>query len=422
MTRSHTVCTRLVRSLGIVAVTVAVLTACTGTFEESTPLVLLVATDAAQPGGDAAIVAYLVEPPGAATLRIVSPLGQGDLAPGVSLPLVGWDWVDREALAIGPGRGRTRLVALSSATSADPAGRRAQLHRFDVASFDADAPVLTAVDPAPLSLVGGGAWDENAFPVGDAASLPAEGVCLAGVSVSSDGRYAALLDHRAACDASDTLATLLVVDLDLTERALVWSSTLGGVAPVRPYIDQVLDRLDVWALLPSGAEWRTFDLATLELGPRLASTSVGVPTAAAPAGAERWVLVNGRLYAWQADAAIGPGVDSATSIASTFVTTGAGLPIVILGPDLWVHPTASAEALRVPGPSGTYVAGTTDGPDRLMYLVRAGGIDTLDLLLLTPERPLSSVISPAFRDPQDDPRLVAPTLVTWFRPRLPPTP
>lgn len=420
MTRSRTACTRLAHDLVVVALAVAALGACTGTFEESTPLVLLVATGPAQPGGDAAIVAYLVEPPGAATLRTVTPLGQGDLAPGVSLPLVGLDWVDRDALAVGPGLGRTRLVALSSTTSTDPAGRRARLHRFDLAGFDADAPALTPVDPAPLSLVVGGAWDEDAFSVGDAASLPAEGVCLAGVSVSSDGRYAALLDHRAACGASDTLATLLVVDL--TEPALVWSSTLGGVVPVRPYIDQSRDHLDVWALLPSGAEWRSFDLATRELGPQLASTSAGVPTAAAPAGAERWVLVDGRLYAWRSDAAIGSGVVSATSSASTFVTTGPGLPVVILGPDLWVHPTASAEALRVQGASGTYAAGTTDAPDRLTYLVRAGGIDTLDLLLLTPDQALTSVISPAFRDPQDDRRLVAPTLVTWFRPRLPPTP
>ncbi len=271
-----------------------------------------------------------------------------------------------------------------------------------------------------MSLVVDGAWDEDAFPVNAGASLPDGGVCLAGVSVSSDGRYAALLDHRAACGASDTLATLLVVDL--TERALVWSSTLGGVVPVRPFVDQARDRLDVWALLPSGAEWRAFDLATMELGPQLASTSVGVPTAAAPAGAERWVLANGRLYVWRADTTIGSGVASATSSASTFVRTGPGLPVVILGPDLWVHPTPSAEALRVQGAAGTYTAGTTDGPDRLTYLVRPGGIDTLDLLLLTPEEPLTRVISPAFRDPQDDPRLADPRLVTWFRPRLPPTP
>lgn len=420
MNRSYSVTARLVRGLGAIALTVAALAACTGTFEESAPLVLLVATGPTQAGGDAAIVAYLVEPPGAATLRSVEPLGAGDLAPGVSLPLVAWDWVDRDALAVGPGRGRTRLVALASATTTDPTGRRALLHRFDLAAFDADAPVLAPVDPSPLSLVVGGAWDEDAFPVNAGASLPDGGVCLAGVSVSSDGRYAALLDHRAACGASDTLATLLVVDL--TERALVWSSTLGGVVPVRPFVDQARDRLDVWALLPSGAEWRAFDLATMELGPQLASTSVGVPTAAAPAGAERWVLANGRLYVWRADTAIGSGVASATSSASTFVRTGPGLPVVILGPDLWVHPTPSAEALRVQGAAGTYTAGTTDGPDRLTYLVRPGGIDTLDLLLLTPEEPLTRVISPAFRDPQDDPRLADPRLVTWFRPRLPPTP
>ena len=418
MIRSCTVVACLARS--VVALAIATLAACTGTFEESSPLVVLVATDPAQPGDDAAIVAYLVEPPGAATLRTVTPLGAGDLAPGVSLPLVGWDWVDRDALATGPGRARTRLVALASATSADHAGRRALLHRFDLAAFDADAPTLSPFDPAPLPLVDGGVWDEAAFPVADGASLPSAGVCLAGVSVSSDGRYAALLDHRAACATGDTLATLLVVDL--TDRALVWSSTLGGVVPVQPFVDQERDRLDVWELRAGRAEWRELDLATLQIVDTFDPVSDGVPVAAVPAGAERWVLVDGRLYVWRHDAPIGTGVASATNAASSFVATGPGLPVVILGPDLWVHPTPTAEALRVQGAAGTYLAGTTDGPDRLTYLVRTGAIDTLDLLLLSPEEPLTRVISPAFRDPDDDPRLVRPTLVTWFRPRLPPTP
>jgi len=421
MNPSNSVAPRLVRGLGAIALTIAALAACTGTFEESAPLVLLVATGPAQAAGDAAIVAYLVEPPGAATLRTVTPLGTGDLAPDVSLPLVAWDWVDRDALAVGPGRGRTRLVALASATTSDPAGRRALLHRFDLAAFDADAPVLAPVDPSPLSFVVDGAWDEDAFPASDGASLPDGGVCLAGVSVSSNGRYAALLDHRAACGASDALTSLLVVDL--TDRALVWTSTLGGdVVAVRPFIDQARDRLDVWARVAGRAEWRELDLATLELSAPLVAPDVGVPTAAAPAGAERWVLVDGRLYVWRGDAAIGSGVASATSGASRFVRTGPGLPVVILGPDLWVHPTPSTDALRVQGAAGTYTAGTTDGPDRLTYLVRPGGIDTLDLLLLTPDEPLIRVISPAFRDPQEDPRLADPRLVTWFRPRLPPTP
>jgi len=420
MIRSCTVAARLARGLGVTALIIAALAACTGTFEESTPLVLLVATDPAQAGGDAAIVAYLVEPPGAATLRTVTPLGQGDLAPGVSLTLVGWDWVDRDALAVGPGSGRTRLVALASATSADPAERRASLHRFDLADFDATAPALDPVDPSPLSLVSVGLWDEGAFPVDEGASVPDEGVCLADVSVSRDGRFAALLDHRAACGGDDAFPTLLVVDL--TDRRLVWSSTFEEVVPVRPYIDQARDRLDVWRRLSGRSEWRQLDLATLELSAPLVAPDVGVPTAATPAGDERWVLANGRLYVWRADTAIGTGVTSAAFGDSTFVRTGPGLPVVILGPDLWVHPTPSAEALRVQGASGTYVAGTTDGPDRLTYLVRAGVIDTLDLLLLTPDEPLTRVISPAFRDPQDDPRLADPRLVTWFRPRLPPTP
>jgi hypothetical protein len=421
MTRSCSLRVRLARGLGVAALAIAALTACTGTFEESAPLVLLVATEPTQPGDDAAIVAYLVEPPGAATLRTVTPLGPSDLAPGVSLPLVGWDWVDRDALAVGPGRGRTRLVALASARSDEPGERRALLHRFDLADFDADAPVLAPVDPSPLSLVVGGAWDEDAFPADAGASLPLDGVCLTGVSVSSDGRFAALLDHRAACGDGDAVTSLLVVDL--TDRALVWSSTIeGDVVPVRPYVDQARDHLDVWRRASGRAEWRELELATLELSAPLVAPDVGVPTAAAPAGAERWVLVDGRLYAWRGDAAIGSGVASATSDASTFVTTGPGLPVVILGPDLWVHPTPSAEALRVQGTAGTYTAGTTDGPDRLTYLVRPGVIDTLDLLVLTPDEPLTRVISPAFRDPPGDPRLVAPTLVTWFRPRLPPTP
>ena len=407
------------RTLVALAVCVAALTGCTGTFEEGAPLVLLVATAPSGPDDGGAIVAYLVEPPGAATLRSVTPLGPADLAADLTLPIAAWDWVDRDALGVGAGLGRTRLVVLASDRAQQAASRSARLHRYDVAAFDPATPGLSPVAPGPLSLVVDGAWDEASVPSDTGVVLPNDAPCLSGVSVSRDGRYVALLDDPAACGSTD-LAALLVVDL--TETELVWVSSFAGVAPVPPYVDQVGDRLDVWELVPNGAAWRTFDLTEGTVGARLASSDAGVPVTVTAAGEERWVLAGGRLSVWRPDATPSAGVASATSAAGRFVATGAGLPAVLLAPDLWVHPTPSAEPLRVQGASGTYVAGVTDAPDRLTYLVRAGVIDTLDLLVLTPDAPLSSVISPAFRDPSDDPRLTNPRLVTWFRPRPPPTP
>lgn len=407
------------KALVALAVCVAALNGCTGTFEEGAPLVLLVATAPSGPDDGGAIVAYLVEPPGAATLRSVTPLGPADLATDLTLPIAAWDWVDRDALGVGAGLGRTRLVVLASDRAQPAASRSARLHRYDVAAFDPATPSLSPVAPGPLSLVVDGAWDEASVPSDDGVVLPNDEPCLSGVSVSRDGRYVALLDDPAACGSTD-LAALLVVDV--TESALVWVSSFAGVAPVPPYVDQVDDRLDVWELKINDAEWKRLDVAERSLEDGLASSGAGVPVAVSAAGDERWVLAGGRLSVWRPNATPSAGIASATSDAARFVATGANLPAVVLAPDLWVHPSPTAEPLRVQGASGTYVAGVTDAPDRLTYLVRAGVIDTLDLLVLTADAPLSSVISPAFRDPSDDPRLTDPRLVTWFRPRPPPTP
>lgn len=404
----------------VLALLLGALAGCTGTFEEGAPLVLLVATEPSEPGDGGAIVAYLVEPPDAATLRSVTPIGPADLAPDVTLPIQAWDWVDREALGVGPGLGRTRLVVLASDTATAIDARRALLHRYDLAAFDPATPTLAPVGATPISLVDAGAWDEASVAIGEGVSLPNGSPCLTGTSVSSTGRYVALLDQPTACGSSD-LAALLVLDMT-GPVVLVWASSFAGVAPVRPYVDQANDRLDVWDLVPGGAEWRTLDLVERELGPRLASSDGGVPVDVTAAGEERWVLAGGRLTVWRPGTAPGAGVASATGDGAAFVPTGAGLAAVVLDPDLWVHRTPTAEASRVPGPAGRYATGVTDAPDRLVYLVREGVIDTLDLLVMTPDEPLSRVISPAFRDPSDDPRLTDPTLVTWFRPRPPPTP
>ena len=410
---------RLAGAWTAVMVLVGALASCTGTFEEGAPLVLLVATAPASTGDGGAIVAYLVEPPGAATLRSVTPIGPTDLAPDLTLPIRAWDWVDRDALAVGAGLGRTTLVVLASDTTSASAQRRASLHRYDLAGFDPATPTLSPVGPAPVSLVVDGAWDDTSVPIDEGVLLPNDEPCLTGASVSREGRYVALLDEPSACGQTLGDASLLLLDLD--GPTLVWASPVEGVAPVAPYIDQRSDLLDVWRLSSSGTEWRRLDVASRAMLDE--PTQIGdVLVAVAPAGEERWVLAGGRLSVWRPNATPSAGVASATSAAGRFVATGVGLPAVLLAPDLWVHPTPSAEPLRVQGASGTYVAGVTDAPDRLTYLVRAGVIDTLDLLVLTPDAPLSSVISPAFRDPSDDPRLTNPRLVTWFRPRPPPTP
>ena len=402
--------------LAALAAWVVTLSGCTGTFEEGTPLVLLIANgpdDAASQ-----VVAFLMEPPGPATPRQVTPLGGVDLAADLTLPLRGWDWVDREALGIGPGRGRTRLVALASATSSATSERTALLHRYDVTAFDPDAPALVAVDDVPLPLVREGRWDDEAFPVTPGVQAPSEGVCLVAVAVNGDGRYAALLDHRAACRSGETEVGLHVVDL--AERQLVWSSTPDDVAPARPLIDQREGNLDVWQRTPDGFDWLRLDLATRNLSETIQGISGSAFVDVSAADDERWALLDGRLQVVSAESSGAPGETSASGTDRRFVATGPGLPVVIIGANLVVHPSPTSASLNPFGRA--YADGVTDVPDQLSYVIRSGAIDTLDLLLLDPNQPLSRVVSEVYRDTADAPLLTQPRRVTWFRPRPPPTP
>ncbi len=402
---------------GVLAALLATLSACTGTFREGTPLVLLVATGP----GDAPsrVLAFLAEPPGPATPRRVIPLTSADLAPDLTLPLRDWDWVDREASAVGPGLGRTRLVALASTTGSATAARTAFLHRYDVATFDPDAPALVPVDAAPLALVRAGLWNDAAFPVAAGVQAPLEGACLVGVAVNGTGRYVALLDRRAACRSGETEVGLHVIDLVAGE--LVWSSTPDDVAPVRPYVEQRENTLDVWLRTPDGYDWHLLDLATRTLSARRQGVSGSTFVDATAADGARWVLIDARLRAVTEAGSGAPGEASASGTDRRFVGTGPDLPVVITGgSDLVVHPDPLRPAWSPRGRA--YLDGVTDVPDQLTYLVRSGAIDTLDLLLLDPAEPLARVVSEVYRDPVDAPLLTEPRRITMFRPRPSPTP
>jgi hypothetical protein len=401
---------------GALAVALIASAACTGTFEEGTPLVLLVANGA--DGEASQVFAFLAEPPGRATPRQAVPLGSGDLAPDLTLPLRAWDWVDREAVAAGPGRGRSRLVALASATATALGERSALLHRYDVGAADLDAPRLTPVDSAPFTLVREGRWDVDAFPPALGVQLPVDGVCLTDLAVSQDGRHVALLDRRATCRSGETVVGLHVIDV--VQAALVWSSTPNDVAPTRPLLDQRASTLDVWERTPDGYGWYRLDLATMTRSGRLQDVSGSAFVDATPADDDRWVLIDAHLRVVTGETPGTPGESSASGTDRRFVDTGPGLPVVIIGSNLVVHPSPTQAAAS---PFGRrYVDGTTDVPDQLTYLVRVGAIDALDLLLLDPGRSLPEVISEIYRDPVGDALLTQPRRVTWFRPRPPPVP
>ena len=403
----------LVRRLLPALAVVSLLGACTGTFLEGTPLVLLVAN-----GGEDApsqVVAFLVQPPGPATPWQVTPLAGADLAPDLTLPLRAWDWQDRDPLAAGADAARTRLVILATRQERSPEARTALLHRYDLSSFDVDAPALEPRDPAPLELVREGRWSEAAFPVAEGVQAPEDGVCLTDVAVSSEGRYVALLDRRAACQAGDPSVGLHVLDLEAP--ALVWSSTPDDVAPVQLVLDQQRQRLDVWTRTASGYAWRQLALDTLTLGPELQRLGTALVDVSA-ANDARWALVGGRLRVVSDDDDGEPGVASASGSDRRFVPTATRLPVVIVGADLVVHPSAASAALDPL--ARRYVDGATDVPDQLSYLLRRGAIDTLDLLVLGPDLPLREAVREAYRDPPGAPLLDAPRRLTAFRPlRLP---
>lgn len=400
------------------------LVACTGTFEESAPVVLLVATGSDAGGSDAAIVAFLVEPPGPATPRSVTPLGGGDLASDIVYPIQDWDWRDRDGAASGPGAGRTQLTVLASRTSSEASARQARLHRYDVSAFDPASPAL-APSAAAIDLVVDGVW---ATDVGEGVFAPDEGVCLSAVSISARGTYAALLDRRADCQAGASETALYLLDLSAAPPRLVWTSTPVDVAPARAPIDQARDELDVWLTRASGFDVYRASVDTLR-GPlggseplvsddetrALRDVSV-LPSAAG----ERWLLFDGQLRTLSDSGQLTPGVPSASGATRRLVPTDARLPVVVVGgTDLWVHPTPSSEALRLPR---AYRDGATDVADRLTYLVRNGAIDTLDLLVFDPQQPLGASVAELYRDGASDARLSAPRLLTWFRPRAAPTP
>ena len=387
------------------------LSACTGTFQEGTPLVLLVANGGEDSGSQ--VLAFLVEPPGPASPREVTPLGGGDLAPDLTLPLRAWDWVDRDPLAAGGGTARTQLVVLATRQAPAQNQRSARLHRYDVAGFDPDAPSLTRPDPAPLQLVNAGAWNDAAFPVADGLQSPEDGVCLVDVAVSSQGRYVALLDRRSACLSGDVSVGVHVIDL--LARELVWSSTPDDVAPARLVLDQGSDSLDVWTRTAGGYAWRQLDLASSELGPEVRRVSGNALVDITQAAEERWVLLDARLRVVSGESDGAPGEESASGATRRLVPTAPRLPAVIIGTNLWVHPGPNRSAMS-PFPRA-YVDGATDVSDQLTYLLRPGAIDTLDLLVLNPEEPLSRVISPVYRDAIADAVLDSPRRVTWFRPR-----
>ncbi len=404
----------LVRRLLLALALVSLVGACTGTFMEGTPLVLLVAN-----GGEDApsqVLAFLVEPPGPATPRQVTPLGT-DLAPDLTLPLRAWDWQDRDPLAVGADAARTRLVVLATEQARDPGARAALLHRYDLAAFDVDAPALEPRDPAPLELVREGRWSEGTFPVADGVQAPEDGVCLTDVAVSSEGRYVALLDRRAACEPGDPSVGLHVLDLDTP--ALVWSSTPDDVAPTQLVLDQERQRLDVWTRTASGYAWRQLDLDTLTLGPELQRLGTALVDVSA-ANDARWALIGGRLRVVTDDDDGEPGVASASGSDRRLVPTAARLPVVVLGADLVVHPNATSAALDPF--ARRYADGDTDVPDQLSYLLRSGAIDTLDLLVLSPDLPLREVVREAYRDPPGAPLLDAPRRITAFRPLQLPLP
>ena len=397
------------RALPLALVAALLLGACTGTFLEGTPLVLLVAN-----GGEDApsqVVAFLVEPPGPATPRQVTPLPGTNLAPDLTLPLRAWDWQDRDPLAAGADAARTRLVVLATRQQRAVDARAALLHRYDLATFDVDAPALVRRDPAPLELVREGRWSQEAFPVAEGVQAPEDGVCLVDVAVSSGGRYVALLDRRAACQPGDTSVGLHVVDLEAF--ALVWSSTPDDVAPVQLVLDQERERLDVWTRTASGYAWRQLVLDTLTLGPELQRLGTALVDVAAADDA-RWALLGGRIRVVSADSDGEPGVASASGSDRRFVPSAARLPVVIVGTDLVVHPDATSAALDTF--PRRYVDGDTDVPDQLAYLLRNGAVDTLDLLVLSPELPLREVVRDAYRDPPAAPLLDAPRRLTVFRP------
>ena len=389
--------------------------ACTGTAREGAPLVLLVANGAE--GAPSQVLAFLVEPPGPATARQVTQLGNGDLAPDLTLTARAWDWEARDPLAARSAGSRTRLFVLATRQDLVGTGRAALLHRYDVAAFDIDAPTLLQRDPGPLELVRQGRWSEATFSVEEGVQVPEDGVCLVDVAVSSDGRYAALLDRRAACDPSDLSVGLHVIDLD--DRSLVWSSTPDDVAPTQLVLDQERDRLDVWIRTASGFSWRQLDLVTLATGPELQVLGSGLVDVVA-ANDLRWALLGGRLRLVSDETDGAPGVASASGTDRRFVPTAPRLPIVIIGPNLVVHKNVTSEALAPF--ARRYFDGDTDVPDQLSYLLRVGAIDTLDLLVLSPERALPDVVQVAYRDPPGEPLLDAPRRLTYFRPPQLPSP
>ena len=394
--------------LALVAVTLLVASACTGTFQPALPLALLVVEGGA-PGTPSRVLGYAVDPPGPATPRIVRPLGVETLAPGITGPVVALDWLDRDETGVTIGGGRNQVVFLVSNRVAAETGRSASIHGYDTTAFDLEAPSpFVSVPALTLPLVANGEFLPLARP-GVQAPLP--GVCLDAISVSQTGRFVALLDRRVACDpgAPPTENVLLLVDTVAGD--LAWSTTEAPVRNAPPLVDQAAGRLDFL----TGNVMVSLSLADASV----VATSQPLPIGALDTvqafgrhGPDRLVVVNDRLYRIDAAGAVTAPVTTQSG-AVAFVETGLGLPVLLRTANrLVVHrdPTDDDEESL----TRAYRSGSTDVTDQLTYLVRPQAIDTFDLLLYDAEviNPVQAVITP-----YPAPELADPRAITYFRPR-----
>lgn len=212
---------RAIRLLATLAM-LASLAACTGTFEETEPLLLVAGVNDASGNPQVVLIEDRFSPVQSTQDRLAV-IDASRRA--LTYPAVDADVTDRNGL-------RSELVLL--ARELDTAVPRSELRFYSLDGIDPTDPVAFAASPEhpTVALTGtpGGLLDTYSG---------GPGTCPTSLQASQDGRYVAVLDDRSVCSGvSSDLVTLYLIDVAGPQPSVVFTSGAQPVLPAKPYLDQ----------------------------------------------------------------------------------------------------------------------------------------------------------------------------------------
>ncbi len=379
------------------------LSACTGTFEATEPLLLVVGLEDGGGAPQVALIEDRFSPVQSTSDRLV--LLEDSRRP-LPYPAVSADVIQRAGL-------RSELVLLTR--ELDVAAPQSELRFFDLDGIDPADPVGFDVSTQHPTVVLSGAPGALLDEAGGV------GACPTAVQASRDGRYIAVLDNRRVCSGvGSDLVTLYLIDVNASPPAIVFSSGGQPLVAAAPFLDQAGGDEHLYYLV-SGINTMLIYRMTLPSGSSSPYLGLSLPgTEASVLRADRDMLV----------------ALSATQLRSVKAVAGApaGLATTVTGARaLAVDATGTTEQLVVVGSSQTAVhaspadakptllsfsgdAAVIDPLNRFAYVMRDQVLYIVDLLAVTAGNSgglFAGTSLPELNLPQEDGASVA--VMEWTR-------